>query len=269
MNDPDPHFELVRHPLRMRRVRVDRVERLTPRTVRVALGGADLDGFRCDGPADHVKLFAPPAGHDEPELPAIGPDGLVPTPGRPRPPGRDYTPRLAPLHHGRLEIDLVVHPGGHAAAWADRARVGHIVGVAGPRGSHVLRPGLGRIVLIGDETALPAIDNFLWLLADASCHTTVVAEIADAGEVRTFDRAPDEIHWVHRPGAPGDPEALTETVRRLTPHAAALHWVAAETSVAAAVRTTLVDQLGIPATAVRARGYWRRGTADHQEPHTD
>lgn len=272
MTTDDRYFRATRHELRMRRLDVADVSRLTPRMVRVTLTGDDLDGFHSDGPADHVKLFAPAEGRSDPELPRLGPDGIEPDPDRPRPVGRDYTPRLAPLAEGRLELDLFLHPGGHASGWAARAHVGDVVGIGGPRGSQVLLPGLERVVLVGDETALPAIDNFLWLLAGTGCHTTVIAEIDGPAEVRDFDVVPDAVHWIPRDTAPdaAPGSRLADAVRRhVTPGSRGLHWVATETADAAVVRRVLVDELGIADEDIRSRGYWRREASDHHEPHVD
>lgn len=63
MTTSRPAIQLVRHPLAVRRLAVRRVEALSPRMVRVTLGGADLDGFVSLAADDHVKLFFPPDGH--------------------------------------------------------------------------------------------------------------------------------------------------------------------------------------------------------------
>src|SRR4029453_10206312 len=56
---------LRREPPAFRHVEVRRVERLTPRMVRVTLGGAELAGFTVDPPAASVRvLLASPGGAD-------------------------------------------------------------------------------------------------------------------------------------------------------------------------------------------------------------
>lgn len=191
-------FETVRHPLRMRRLHVTRVERPTPRLARVTLAGDDLDGFRSDGPGDHVKVFFPAPGEDEPWLPQLGPAGIVPTPGAPRPIARDYTPKHQSLGERVLQLDIVLHDGGMASGWAAHAEPGRVLGVAGPRGSHVLRPGVAGLVLVGDETALPAIQNFLHGAAPG-LPVLAIVEVQDEQDVQPLESAADvTARWVFR-----------------------------------------------------------------------
>ncbi|MFL6242724.1 MAG: siderophore-interacting protein [Acidimicrobiia bacterium] len=50
---------LRREPPAFRHVEVRRVERLTPRLVRVTFGGAELAGFTVDQPAASVRVLLP------------------------------------------------------------------------------------------------------------------------------------------------------------------------------------------------------------------
>ena len=62
-----------RPPLRM--VQVSRVERLTPRVLRVTFAGEELAGFEPHGPAEHIKVFFPPPGQDRPVRATYEADG--------------------------------------------------------------------------------------------------------------------------------------------------------------------------------------------------
>ncbi len=63
---------------------------------------------------------------------------------------------------GSFVVDFVIHDDGPATNWAATAKVGSVLGVAGPRGSSVISTdGIGLHLLIGDETALPAIARSL------------------------------------------------------------------------------------------------------------
>lgn len=264
-------FETVRHPLRMRRLHVTRVERPTPRLARVTLAGDDLDGFRSDGPGDHVKVFFPAPGEDEPWLPQLGPAGIVPTPGAPRPIARDYTPKHQSLGERVLQLDIVLHDGGMASGWAAHAEPGRVLGVAGPRGSHVLRPGVAGLVLVGDETALPAIQNFLHGAAPG-LPVLAIVEVQDEQDVQPLESAADvTARWVFRRDvAPGHGTALVDELAAATlPTGRVLHWAAAETAITQSIRMHLVQQRQIDPALVHTRGYWKLGASDHQEPHDD
>ncbi len=60
----------------MRRVWGTRVERLSPRVVRVTFTGDDLGTFAWNGPAAHIKLIFPEDGEVESRMPL--PDGPRP-----------------------------------------------------------------------------------------------------------------------------------------------------------------------------------------------
>ena len=105
----------VRHETKMRLLQVREVSRLTPKMVRVVLGGEALAGFVSAAHDDHVKLFFPQPGHDKPVLPTPTPNGPVYPEGAARPAARDYTPRRYDPAANTLTIDFVLHGEGPAA----------------------------------------------------------------------------------------------------------------------------------------------------------
>lgn len=54
-------------------------------------------------------------------------------------------------------IDFALHDAGPATSWARHARPGDLLDIAGPEGSRVVSAARRRCLLIGNETALPAI----------------------------------------------------------------------------------------------------------------
>ncbi len=270
MTDPIPLTTVVRHPLRMRVLEVEAVERPTPRLVRITLGGDGMEGFCCDGPADHVKLFFPAEGERRPALPELGEQGLVVTPGRPVVRGRDYTPKFDRLAEGRLVIDLVLHADGLGSGWARRAQVGDALGVAGPRGSHVLNGDFDGFVLVGDETALPAIQNFL-RVAHGGQRVVVVIEVASEADRQPLGSdGALEVVWVYRRDNVQTAALLVEALSQLDlPSGRVMHWAAGEVGAVQGVRRHLIDDRGIDASLIETRGYWKHGTEDHQEAHED
>ncbi|MDZ4372031.1 MAG: siderophore-interacting protein, partial [Phenylobacterium sp.] len=163
----------VRHELKFRTLTVASVQDLTPAYRRIVLEGADLEGFVSLGFDDHVKIF-PVAEGQAPVMPTLGPEG--PVFPAPRPVARDYTPRAYDAAARRLTLDFITGHGGPATEWAMAAKVGSVLGVGGPRGSFIVPTAFADHVLIGDETALPAIARRLEELP-ARVRAHVVVEV--------------------------------------------------------------------------------------------
>ncbi|MDT0136701.1 siderophore-interacting protein [Acidovorax sp. PRC11] len=263
-------LQRVRHELRLRTLAVQRAERITPHCVRVTLAGEELDGFHSPGFDDHVKLFLPDPATGEALLPAVDAQG-APVPGAPRPAMRDYTPRLHDAQAGTLAIDFAVHDAGPATAWALQAAPGQRIGIGGPRGSLLVPLAFDGYVLIGDDTALPAIARRLAELPEATPVLALIEVDGPADEQPLPTRAAARIRWVHRGGGTaGGPGPLLDALRALPLPAGDVHaWVACETAVAKALRQHLVGERGVHPKWIKASGYWRRGTAATHETHDD
>src|SRR3546814_7647576 len=70
---------------------------------------------------------------------------------------RDFTPRHFDHARTELTIDVALHAHGPATDWAATVTEGQEVGIGGPRGSMLIPDSFHTHLLIGDETALPAI----------------------------------------------------------------------------------------------------------------
>jgi len=252
----------VRHELRFRRLAVLRTERVTPHLIRITLGGPELAGFTSPGFDDHAKLFFPDPETGKLVLPTAGPDGPVWPEGR-KPVARDYTPRRHDPDAGTLEIDFALHEAGPATAWAEQAEPGDLIGVGGPRGSFLVPTDFDWHLLIGDDTALPAIHRRLRELP-AGARALVLAEVDGPADRIDFETAADlQLVWVHRDEAPagGEPPLLAALRRTPLPHGEFHAWIACESSAAKALRTHLVADCKANPKWIRASGYWRRGSA--------
>ncbi|MGY2095948.1 siderophore-interacting protein [Pseudomonas simiae] len=248
MNTPVIHR--VTHEIKRRRLDVLRVVDITPRMRRITLGGPELAGFVSLGSDDHIKLMFPQNAAEQAALQSptfsIKGDG-------PQPAMRDYTPRRFDLSLGELDIDFVLHGDGPASTWAEQAQVGQHLYIGGPRGSMIVPDIFDGYLLIGDETALPAIARRLEELP-AGRKVLAVIEIADAAEQQALQSAAEvEVIWVLR----GQVDLL-DTVRTLTLPSGALYtFVAMETKLSRQVRRVLLDTHKVDEAFLKAVGYWR------------
>jgi NADPH-dependent ferric siderophore reductase len=261
----------VRHELRRRLLTVTATERLTPNMLRITLAGDDLSGFVSAGYDDHVKLCFPKPGEDAPVWPAVGPDAVPLAEGVIASPMRDFTPRRHDADRQELLIDFAVHEAGPASDWARRAAPGSRLGVGGPRGSFVVADDFDWYLLVGDETALPAIGRRLEELR-AGARAIVIAAVTDAAEEQAFaSRAALDIRWLHRPlAAANDTAPWLAALAALTlPEGDGYVWIAGETDVAKALRRVLVEDRGVPRAWIKSAGYWRAGSDGFHESHGD
>ena len=242
----------VTHEIKRRKLEVLRVVDLTPRMRRITVGGAQLAGFISLGSDDHVKLFFPQTTEELATLENLELSAGMKS--KTMPPMRDYTPRRYDLDTLELDIDFVLHGDGPAATWAAQARPGQWLYIGGPRGSMVVPDMFDSYLLIGDETALPAIARRLEELP-ANRRALVVVEVENAAEEQTLNSAASvDVIWVHRDGS----NNLLEIVQGLSiPQDKLYAWVATETALSRKVRRVLLDTHGLNEEFVKAAGYWR------------
>ena len=259
----------VRHETRMRMLTVLRTRHITPKMLRVTLGGNDLHGFVSAAADDHVKLFFPERSGGAPVLPA-GPPGTPLAEGAPKPIARDYTPRRYDVTANELDVEFSMHGDGPAARWASQARAGHQLAIGGPRGSFVISNTFDWYLFVGDDTALPAIGRRLSELP-VGARAMVIAEVDDRAEEQLFQTQAD-LHttWLHRSGAAaGDAARLAAALASLkVPAGVGYTWIACESNVARSLRQQLLAR-GFDKQWLKAAGYWKHGASATHEKHED
>ena len=214
-------------------VRVSAVRQLSPTFRRITFGGYSLRDFGVHGDTLdlRIKLVIPSLAPDGSPLPLPAfetsdagwyRDWLAMDP-EVRGAMRTYTVREARLDgvYPEIDVDFVMHVdgrgrGGPAANWALNAKPGDALTIIGPnnRAAHCItaetysgiewRPGLAqRILLAGDETAVPAISAILGSLPSyLSGHA--VLEVPQAGDFLELSSPADiEITWLARGAAIG------------------------------------------------------------------
>ncbi|KQW47919.1 hypothetical protein ASC77_16045 [Nocardioides sp. Root1257] len=299
-------------------VEVVRVDRLSPAFVRVELGGACLADFGVDGPLydQRIKLVFPGVPGGPPPSFEGADDSWYDTwlkrPVEDRGHMRTYTIRdvRGAGADTRLVVDIVVHPDDHGepgpgCAWAAAATVGDRLAVIAPRrgqfyGGIEFEPGTARrLLLVGDETAVPAICAILGQLRHDAVGAAFL-EVPSAADVLTVQHPEGvEVVWLARDeddhgarlrqavlehlGVGGAPAAEVDEVDPdlwETPTYSSsgeevdvatsvvghdlddiYAWIAGESAVVTGLRRVLVKDLEVDRRQVAFMGYWRKGVS--------
>lgn len=246
---------------------VKQVRRLSPHMTRVSLVGEDLRQLKASCPDAYVKLFFPLPGQDVPPLPMPLDESWYRTylamPDDVRPPMRTYTVRS---HRGaELDIDFVLHgDGGPASRWAHNARPGDTIAVLGTGGLHVVPEDTDWQLLIGDETALPAIGSILERLSPGAVAHAFI-EVDGPAEEQQFTTLGDtRVHWVHRGAGPHGESVLNAVRLAQLPEGTPYGWISGEAGMVKYARRHLVRDRGFPKSAITFTGYWRLGATHDQ-----
>ncbi|MFT3855479.1 MAG: siderophore-interacting protein [Ilumatobacteraceae bacterium] len=279
---------MITHPVVLRELHVVRADEIAPGLRRLVLGGGQLgemvgNGHRCAAFTtaafdDHVKVFPPLGGATV--LPEQH-DGHLHWPEHPPAVARDYTVRRFDPAAGELTVDVVVDHEGPGSTWGRVAAAGDIVHVAGPRTSAAHALDAPRWIVIGDETALPAIGRLLDERAAAHGSTPVelIAVLhASTDLVPALGFAVDaddalhgvDIHRVPRPVGGAEPvedvaAAVDGALRRSGTDV--FVWAAAEFDVARRIRA-VTRANGVDKGRTSITHYWRREQT-HDEAAAD
>ena len=244
-------------------MRVVRREWLSPTMVRLVFTGPDLLALSDLVHTDHyVKLlFAPAgAGYTWP----FDPERIrSERPAQAWPVTRTYTVRSHDRSRNELTLDFVVHGDeGLAGPWAVRADVGDQIGFYGPGGGFSPDPSARGHLLVGDESALPAIAATLERL-EADAHAAVFVEVEHPGcRQPLLGPAGVELTWVHRDGRPHG-QALAAHVRATAlPEGPLSVFVHGNAYMVRDLRRYLCRERQVARTVVSMSGYWRPGATE-------
>ncbi|TDD14679.1 siderophore-interacting protein [Nonomuraea diastatica] len=240
-----------------------RTEWTSRHMVRVVLGGDGLSDFATTGLTDHyVKLVFPYEDVDYPEPFSVKTcRETMPREHWPR--LRTYTVRAWDPDTRELTLDFVVHGDeGLAGPWAAAAKPGDVLLMLGPGGGYQPDSEAGWHLLVGDESALPAIAASLEALPQGAV-AHVLLEVDGPGDEQKLDTAADaRILWLYRSGRPVG-HALVQAVRELEFPEGDVHaFVHGEAGFVKQLRRHLRLERGVPLDRLSISGYWRAGVDD-------
>ncbi|HEU4841015.1 MAG TPA: SIP domain-containing protein [Ilumatobacteraceae bacterium] len=239
---------------------VARVEDVHPHLRRITFAGGDLATFAPSGPDTFCYVLLPPPGRSDLTIDesftweAYG--AMAPAE---QPVGAYYTVRAWRPEVTELDMLFVLHGEGHASGWAARARRGDPAALWGPRTGYHPPAGTDWLLLVADETGLPAVAVILEQLP-YGMPARVLAEVADEHEHQDLPvRHGVEITWLHRDGAPaGTTTLLADAVRAMPwPAGRPYVWGAGESRTMTAVRRHVRHERGLERAAVSLVAYWR------------
>jgi NADPH-dependent ferric siderophore reductase len=242
---------------------VQRTEKLSPSMVRIVVTGPELAQFAANEYSDaYVKLVFLRPGVDYPRPLDLG-AVREQFDAADWPQQRTYTVRGWDPAALELAIDFVVHGDeGLAGPWARSARPGDELLLQGPGGGYAPDPAADWHLLIGDESALPAIAAALERLPDRAIGHVLIE--VDQPEQEQKLTAPEgvSVRWVHRDGGPLG-AALVAAVAALTfPAGVAQAFVHGEAGVVKDLRRLLKLERGLAQNQLSISGYWRHGADD-------
>ncbi len=231
---------------------------LSPRLVRVTVEGAGLCDLVVEQAASSVRLLVPTPGSDELVIPEWnGNEFLLPDASRPV--LRTFTPLRVDNAAGRLDLEIVRHPGGAVAGWAESAHPGAPAAISGPGNGFELPDGVTTLLALGDETALPAIRQLLATIppeVHVHAHVEVVRPDAIIDLEVPDGSATIDWHITDDGDVPG--AKLVAMARSIDALTATTHvWAAGEASAMQAIRTHLFKELEIDRSGATVRGYWK------------
>ncbi len=280
---------------------------LSPHMARMTLAGEDVAAMATFAPDQRIKLFFPRADGTLPAIPNRPDwyDIYRTVPPRERAPMRTYTIRYLRADCREVDVDFVLHgDSGPASRLGLNAQIGDRIQISAPNanyrgetGGYEWQPpaGVRHILLLADETALPAAAGILEELAalDAPPRVDAFLEVpdeADRLDLPSWDGL--DLRWLVRQGRAGQVHAYGD---RMTAAASQVElprdvvsgsnaetlvepdsddllwdrassasgkfyvWVAGETGAVSRIRTALVKERGIDRRLANLMGYWKLG----------
>jgi NADPH-dependent ferric siderophore reductase len=251
---------LRREPPAFRQVEVRRVERVSPRMVRVTLSGPELAGFTVEQPAASVRVLLPSSGSGELVAPSWNGNEFLLPDGR-RPTIRTFTPWRADPEAPELDVGIVVHGGGVASDWAVSAEPGRPAAISGPGRGYTVDRDAPAYLVAGDETAIPAITQVLDAIPGET-PVQVRIEVAQAdGRLPLPEHPGATVEWCDLPSGAPPGAALGAAVRSVDLPDGARVWAAGEAAAVQRIRRHLFDDRGLARVQTSVRGYWKHGRA--------
>lgn len=256
-DDAGSGVEAGGRPLNFRELRLIESRDVLSNMVRLTLTGDNISDLGVDGL--HVKLMLSANGQVNPTWPTVAANGVTVWPdGENALHVRYFTLRHVRLGDNCVDIDVVKHVGGKVADWASTAKIGDRIGVMGPGGGGIPEFD-GRLLLSGDETALPAIARIIESLPpDRPCD--LVIGMADDDKLEDYLSFGSQVA-IHRLDSSVFNSRAVEVLHEVAEQNGrpAYAWFGGEFDTANAVRRLFKGEFGLTKGDQLSVAYWQRG----------
>lgn len=257
-----------------------RRERLSPHWMRITLGGGEVAEFTPMGFDQWFRIFLPVGGDEGLDrIPAkanklFGYLRYLRIPEGVRPVMRNYTMRayraVGASGGPEIDVDFVLHgtaadgTAGPASAWAESAEPGESVVIIDEGLGFNPTRGTDRVLLVADETGLPAVSGICASLG-AAASGLVIVETPSADDQLYFEApAGVEVRWLVRDDHSVKPGtlALAALAGANLPADPFHAFIVGEQALPVGARRHLVNERGVDKNAISFVGYWRAGVAE-------
>lgn len=248
-----------REPPPFRRCEVLRTELRSSSMLRVTLVGAELVGLERGEPGSSVRLLLPrddgsfelPTWHGNEFLWSDGVRARI----------RTLTP-LAVRDDGtsaELDVDVVLHDEAPLTRWARAAVPGAPAAVSGTGSGYEIDPAATRFVLLGDESAAPAVATLLEALPSTAQVQVHLECRATAEPVTVPDHPAATVTWSVLPDGAPSGDTLVAAAATVDLDGSTRVWAAGEAAAVQRIRKLLFDERGLTRSQATVRGYWKAG----------
>ena len=171
---------------------------------------------------------------------------------------RWYSVRRWDAGSRELTVDIVVHDHGAATRWAERAQPGDAISVSAPAGRFGPASDTEWVLVVADQTALPAASRILEELP-AGQPAYAILEAPEPDCVLPISSAAElDVSWLFHPTPARLGSPLTPATRAFPlPAGPGYVWMAGEASCSREIRRYVRHELGWKPARYDIVGYWR------------
>lgn len=160
-----------------------------------------------------------------------------------------------------MDLDIVVHGREGVSGWVRRVSPGAPAAISGPGRGYEIDPDADRLILLGDEAAIPAISQLLETASDAIVVTAHIEVTHRDARIDLPAHPGATVTWHDLPGGGTRGTTLIDALTAAPIDGGTRVWAAGEAAAMQRIRLHLADR-GVARADATVRGYWKQGSAE-------